>query len=177
MPSVLTCPINSDLLNLRVFNYPAAPLHDDLCFLLILLIVCAQSLMQQCSITVLGFWTFNFPYSYPLGKPLLYIADHEDIFTEHSNPVSYLLFSKQHDQRCQKDFTEPFNYGIPKPHGHFHPMMTSQGGFPCSRGSSIMVARSIAAFKRALLSNHCCPAESLLCPQFHPYALLLNYPG
>ena len=36
---------------------------------------------------------------------------------------------------------------------------------------------SIAALKRALLSNHCCPVESLLCPQSHPYVLLLNYPG
>lgn len=36
---------------------------------------------------------------------------------------------------------------------------------------------SIVALKRALLSNHCCPAESHLCPQSHLYVLILNYPA
>lgn len=46
--------INDDLLNFRVFNYLADPLHDDLCYSLVLVMVCAHSLMVQCSITVLG---------------------------------------------------------------------------------------------------------------------------
>lgn len=129
-----------------LFNYPAASLHDDLCYFLILVVVCDQSLMLQCSISALGWWLFTFPYPYPLGKPLLYIADHRDIFTERSNLVSYLLFNKQHYQRCHKDFTRALWLWNPQTLRSasfpFSPLlMMSQGGFPFSPHSSVMVAK------------------------------------
>lgn len=45
-----------------------------------------------------------FLYSYLLGILLVYIADPRDIFTERGKLVSYLLFNKQHDQRCHRAF-------------------------------------------------------------------------
>lgn len=129
-----------------LFNYPAAILHDDLCYFLVLVMVYAHSLMLQCSITVLGWWLFTFPYLYPLGKPLLYIADRRDIFTERSNLVSYLLFNKQRDQLCHKDFTRvlwlwnpqtPRSAPLP-----FSPLlMMSWGGFLSFPSSFFMVAK------------------------------------
>ena len=165
-----------------LFNYHAASLHDDLCYFLILVVVFDQSLMPQCSISALGWWLFTFLYPYPLGKPLLYIADHRDIFTERSNLVSYLLFNKQHYQRCHKDITRALWLWNPQTLRSasfpFSPLlMMSQGGFPFPPPHLSWWPSSIAALKRALLSNHCCPAESLLCPQSHLYVLLLNYPG
>lgn len=105
-----------------------------------------------------------------------------DIFTERSNLVSYLVFNKQPDQQCHKDFRRALWLQKPQtlrsaPFPFSPLLMKSQGGFPSSPPLLAWWPSSIAALKRALLSNHCCPAESLLCPQSHPYVLLLNYPG
>lgn len=55
-------------------------------------------------------------------------------------------------------------------------LMMSWRGFPSSPQPLFSWwLSSITTLKRTLLFNHCCPA--LLCPQSHPYVLLLNYPS
>lgn len=165
-----------------LFNYLPTPLRDDSCYFLILRRVCSQNLILQCSITLLASdcltsrilipWENLYCTLLTTGTFSLSIATWCPICFLTNSMISCVI----------KTSHEPSDYENPKLYGQ-HPCHFFLFWW-CHEVSSPFITTllpwwpsSIAALRRALLSNHCCPVESLLCPQYQPYVLLLNYPG
>lgn len=168
--------ISNDLLNLGVFKYPAASLHDDLCYFLIQAWCCSvalQYLAGDCLPSrIFILWENLYCTLLTAGTFSLSVATWCPTCFLRNSVISSVIRTSR----------KLFDYGIPELNGqhpfHFLPFWwCHEAGSPLLPPRPSWWPSSIAALKRALLSNHCCPVESLLCPQSHPYVLLLNYPG